>query len=109
MPSKLNTTTCAGWQHQLCSGYYQQVVMLLELGVKGAFYVSQKNVVDVLILLYFMELIQQQNQKRLITYPRESVENFLFQKLFNSYNEFPTKTTFPLGIVNFCINAPIFF
>lgn len=42
MPSKLNTKTCAGWQHQLCSGYYQQVVMLLELSVKGAFYITQK-------------------------------------------------------------------
>lgn len=68
MPSKLNTKTCAGWEHQLCFGYYQQVVMLLELSVKGAFYVTQKNVVDVLILLYFIELIQEQNQKRLITY-----------------------------------------
>lgn len=54
MPSKLNRKTCAFWQAWLLPA----AVMLLDSSAKGAFHVTQKNVVDRLILLVFIELIQ---------------------------------------------------
>lgn len=108
MPSKLNTNTCAGRQHQLSPGYYRQVVMLLDSSVKGALCVTQKNVVDVLILLYFIELIQQQQQERFNDLPQGVSREFSVSKAFSIPTmNFPTKTTFPVGIVNFWPNASI--
>lgn len=109
MPSKLNTKTCAGWQHQLSPGYYRKVVMLLDSSLKKAFEVTQKNVVDVLILLYFIELIQQQQQESFNNPPQTVSREYCFKSFFKFCNEFPTKTTFPIGIVSFCPNASIFY
>lgn len=110
MPSKLNTKTCAGWQHQLRPGYYWQVVMLLDSSVKGAFCVTQKNVVDVLILLYFIELIQQQQQERFNNVLQRVSREFSVSKAFSIPTmNFSTKTTFPIGFVNFCLNTSIFY
>lgn len=83
--------------------------MLLESSVKGAFYVTQKNVVDVLILLYFIELIQQQQEERFNNLPQRVSRAFSISQTFSiSTNEFPTEVLFPIGIVNFYLNASIF-
>lgn len=79
MPSKLNRKTCAFWQAWLLPA----AEMLLDSSVKGAFYVTQKNVVDVLILLVFIELIQQQNQERFNSLPQRGSREFSLQRAFS--------------------------
>lgn len=76
MPSKLNRKTCVFWQAWLLPA----VAMLLDSSVKGAFYVTQKNVVDVLILLFFIEQIQQQNQERFNSLPQRVSREFSVQR-----------------------------
>lgn len=79
MPSKLNRKTCAFWQAWLLLA----AEMLLDSSVKGAFYVTQKNVVDVLIVVVFIELIQQQNQERFNSLPQRGSREFSLQRAFS--------------------------
>lgn len=79
MPSKLNRKTWAFWQAWLLPA----VAMLLDSSVKGAFYVTQKNVVDVLVLLVFMELIQQQNHERFNSLSQRVSREFSAQRAFS--------------------------
>lgn len=79
MPRQLNRKTWAFWQAWLLP----EVAMLLDSSVKGAFYVTQKNVVDVLILLVFIELIQQQKQERFNSLPQRVSREFSAQRAYS--------------------------